>query len=199
MRTREAELAISRVVDRRETLADWALLERWAAEDTTIYQQIAATLRDDCTLRLALERRLASVAPAAGPGGRTDPQPLPLSPPARRAYSSWALGAALALVGFLVAFIVRTQGSSEARREPEALLTRYLDAGAENGNVLEPLPNVTLDVRPAAQEGAVEVIFMRRILERAVVREGWRIGSDEHGRPQPARVDLASFKATTSF
>lgn len=60
--------------------------------------------------------------------------------------------------------------------------------------VVEELPPLMLDSFPAADGGGVDVVYLRRVVERVRVDECYRLAADEHGRPAavPVRFDLTA-------
>ena len=64
----------------------------------------------------------------------------------------------------------------------EDALAQYLRAGLKEGRIVRELPFITLDVRPHSDGRGAEVIYLRRLLERATIDEVFTIGKDEHGR-----------------
>lgn len=180
---------LSRIVDRSETPDDWQMIE--GQEDESLYYELAMMLRDDCNLRQAIRSRVDRAERVALPV-------LSAETSAAASQRSWLLGAAAVFVLALGWFFGRTPAPATPT-EPAKILADYLEVGHRNGQVLDQLPNVTLEVRPAGDGQSVEVIYVRRLVERVVVDEAWRLGTDEHGQPQPAKVDLASYKTASSL
>jgi hypothetical protein len=85
----------------------------------------------------------------------------------------------------LAAIIVLQPGapSDHLDAAPDTLLTRYMTEGAAQGRVVGELPQLTLKVSPAEGGDGYDVLFVRRLLERATVEDVYRLGLDEHGRP----------------
>ena len=69
-------------------------------------------------------------------------------------------------------------------------LSLYLDRGRDEGIVLEDQPDlVLLESRPVSSGGGYELLYVRRILERAVVPEMFLpAGVDDDGRPVITRI-----------
>ena len=188
----DGELSLSRIVDRSESLDDWARLEQVANRDSTLWRELALMLRDDCQARLAIEARIEPVAHVVIPA--VPDSPLAITASTR----SWLLGAAAVFVFALGWLFGRPVDPRPATTDPAQMFADYLRTGTETGRIVEQLPSVTLEVRPAANN-KLEVIFVRRVIERATIEEAWQVGSDEHGTPRPARVDLASHRPSSSF
>ena len=65
----------------------------------------------------------------------------------------------------------------------------YLERGQEAGRVVGEMPaKVLLEAQPSAQGSGYEVLYLRQIMERAVVSDLYEFGVDERGRPVPVRM-----------
>jgi hypothetical protein len=71
--------------------------------------------------------------------------------------------------------------TADALDDPRSALARYVLACRAAGRTVEELPLVTLETRPGPA-GRTQVMYVRRLLERATVDETYRVGRDEHGR-----------------
>lgn len=65
----------------------------------------------------------------------------------------------------------------------------YLQKGRESGEVVGEIPNKLLvDSKPALSGNGVEVIYVRQVMERAIVPDLYEFaGRDEAGRPTLVR------------
>ena len=63
----------------------------------------------------------------------------------------------------------------------------------DGGSVVHELPKVMVETRPIDGTGQFEVIYLRRLFERAVVSEAYETGEDENGQPFRAKADLARY------
>lgn len=79
-------------------------------------------------------------------------------------------------------------GGVMVRNAAEALRA-YMDKGREDGWVVEELPEHVLIEAHRRPDGEVEVLYLRQILERAVVDEAYRLAEDEAGRLVPVRME----------
>lgn len=65
----------------------------------------------------------------------------------------------------------------------DAALADYLRLGKEQGSVVAELPQrVVVESRPAPDGKGYEVLYLRQVLERAVVNDLYRTGVDDAGR-----------------
>lgn len=66
---------------------------------------------------------------------------------------------------------------------PDDALAEYLRLGKEQGQVVAELPQrVVVESRPAPGGAGYEVLYLRQVLERAVVSDLYRTGVDDAGR-----------------
>lgn len=210
MSTSDRELLISRVVDGVAGPADWNALECLAAQDASIWRELAAGQRDAALLSAAVLR-------AAEKAQRI---PLPESDTIRisesrandrtsraRGWAGWAAAATL-LVAFVglragpdtdstsTASLVPSIGRVTANESPLVHLDRYLEEGHEKGMVIGELPDrVIVRTQPAPDGSGYEVIYLRQIMEKRTVPSLYRIETahDEAGRlipvPVPAKIE----------
>lgn len=192
MKERE-DLLLSRVADRTEDLADWDALDRIAMEDPAVWRRLASTLRSEAALRGAFAERMAaadSIEAPVRPGrwaGRFRP-------------SRWAAAACVIVLGALAGYVVGRGAEADSKAaspmSPEDHLTEYLRRGLATGTVVGQLPDVV--VRHAAtQDGSgMELLVMRRVVERRPVEKAIDVSFDELGRriatPVTARAPARS-------
>ncbi len=219
---------LSRVVDRLATPIEWAELTSRAESNPALWQRLGETLRDECLLQAAVVTggiasapKFAAAEQGAASAGRRQHAPtklqtdrVPQARPTRsrplaleviRSVGFAALGAALCLAW------LRDSDSSQARppqsvaakHQPTAsasaqLFARYLEQRSTEGGLVEQLPDLTLTSQ-ATEDGQVEVLFLRRIVERAIVQDAWTLAIDEHGNPDPIRVPAIEAIAAANF
>lgn len=71
----------------------------------------------------------------------------------------------------------------------------YLDVGKKQNAVIGELPQRLLVQSRPAENGRVEVIYVRQFVERAEVKDLMRFSQDESGRAVPVRVALPKVQA----
>ena len=81
----------------------------------------------------------------------------------------------------------------------DVLMSRYLQKGVEEGLVLGELPRQVLQLRPAGDGQAAELITVRRIVERRMATEFYRLDHDEYGQARQVPIELASLRSESSF
>ncbi|MEO0512072.1 MAG: hypothetical protein AAF108_04145 [Planctomycetota bacterium] len=70
-------------------------------------------------------------------------------------------------------------------------LDRYLDLGRAEGVVLGEMPTGrVLERRPSVDGSGFEVIFLRQIVERAIVEDVYELARDEAGNATPIRLTV---------
>jgi len=176
------DLLIHRSIDGSAGVGDWAELELLARRDPEVWRRLALAMRGELVLRragAAIEERLSALPLGAAAGA-----------PRRAALLVGSLGwAAALLVGFLWAgspFL----GISPEPEEPEstasagadAAWANYLAQGLAEGRVVRELAPWMLEARPSADGASLEVLFVRRTIERATVDEVHEVCEDDAGR-----------------
>ncbi|MBL0869820.1 MAG: hypothetical protein IBJ18_04510 [Phycisphaerales bacterium] len=206
------ELLISRVIDARATSAEYAELSEIARLDPTVWNELAQTQAIEAQMRSAglnaLDRAMAShqvlgageqkdvigsiggsndgsigSGPGMGSGGRT-----------RWAGLGWGIAAVLAL-GMTAQMLGIRRGdglsgtaglgpTAATFTTPEAGLDAYLTLGKASGKVVGEMPQRYVIQSEPSQlpDGGLEVLYLRQFIERAVVKDTYRLGTDELGR-----------------
>jgi hypothetical protein len=167
-------LALSRVIERRDAPTDWTSLETLARQDETLWARLAESLRQDAELRAsavdvaALAAGVELPASAAVRSRRSLPRLVPVAPTTKVLLA----GAALVLA-WIVAHL-------PASNDDAAVGTRSPGTAGERLGELVP---VVVERRPIAGGDEVELILMRRYLEREVVPRLYELGVDEYEVP----------------
>lgn len=186
---------ISKIIDGEASSADWRTFRRLAEADASLWAEFAETH----AVHESLER---AVDDAIGVADGVDLR-IPDTPEevfdARvrtlRTWGGWLAAAAVALawfIGFGNQGVPEMQGASIGGSSVLALdeasaedaIQRYKDAGMQAGRVVGEMPQrVVLETRPTADGKAVEVLYIRQFIERAVVDRVYRESTDEFGNP----------------
>jgi hypothetical protein len=204
-------LFISRAVDGVATPAQWASFEATARAHPGLWRELACAQRDHASLvrevadatACAEDVELHSqqlhddesaddyLVASTGFAGRFA---------SVRSWGGWAAAAVLLIA--LVAQGTRLAGSSVPTTtgspaggtitagpnfgSANDALDAYLAKGRRDGRVLGEVPDkIIVDSRPAEGGGGMEVIYVRQIVERARLKDLYRISHDEAGRPTP--------------
>ena len=72
----------------------------------------------------------------------------------------------------------------------QSAFANYMQLGLSEGRILRELPPRTVELRTT--ESGMEVVYVRRLLERARVDDVYRVGQDELGRAKAVPMSLAT-------
>ena len=190
------DVLIGRVVDGEASSQDWAEIRELAGDDQSIFAEIAE-LQD-------LRRDTMEMVDEVGDLAEGVELPLymhPKSSPAGRlkfagVWGGWAVAAMVAVAwsiglrpgdpllvgdlnqgtqtGSLGGSVIQTAGDA---------LQQYLDLGKESGEVVGELPSgIVLEKTPLTDGSGYEVLYIRPIIERAVVHNVFREVQTESGQ-----------------
>ena len=202
---------ISRIVDRRAEPGDWSDFTALAHAEPAHWEQLLSTLRTDVALRGALAGALATA----------DAVEAPLPSLSRwRQWTGWAAAGVLALcwAGSSAwnaaapatspvsppsrSDLAASQPSQPAGQPAPGALTTVPAPTADDtlaswraDQPVEQLPLRFMGTRPGPAGRGIEVLFVRPVLESAVVDGVYSMGTDELGRPAPVPVDPATLAA----
>ncbi len=198
----------SRVIDGDATPAEWSEISASARLDPVLWQRLAETIRDGAGFARALRAAVAvadEIDVPAGPGNA--PAVFPERIPRRAswtlravAWCGWAAAAAIAVawtanLAPLAPHSARpvphnTAGVLDGAAAAD-LLGAYLANGRREQRVIGEVPErVLVDTRPVPAGGGYEVLYLRQILERAVVPDLYEFSAqDEVGRPALVRYE----------
>lgn len=197
------DLLISRAVDGVAAAEDWAELERAGAADPSVWQRLGSAVRDQSALSAAVEERIGAADSVELPGALVRAQyefRVRL-----RSWSGWAAAAVIGLswlgaANWITLDALPSAGvqsaSLGAALTPDEVLDQYRTTGLEEGRYLGELPMVMVETRPTPDGAGMEVIYLRQLLERAVVGELYELGMDEQG--QPAALPVSTPWATST-
>jgi len=185
------DLLLSRAVERAAGAADWAALERIARSDPAVYRRLADTLRQESELGRAVDaagslaERIDGAAPRAM---RRGPALAPLL-----GWAAAALFCVLWLAGLMRPDSPPPADFASTVPVPEA-------ADPDGGSVLlKRLPAVVVGMQPDAETGALEVILIRRTLERARASDLRELCVDELGRAVSVPVNPSNWRPIESL
>jgi len=192
---------ISRIVDREDLPSDWSTLDDVARQDPGAWKELLFALRDDAEVRQAVDSRLAvadnvTVPATSGAGG------------------GWSTAAVLAAAGWLAAAVVALLWFGSTLRQEDSPPTGVrvpppgdlvqLDAPMPNQvpnpeDVVGELPTLMVQARPIAGREEVEVIYIRRTVERALVKNAYQLKVDESGQPFTVPADLTAYMPPRTY
>ncbi len=109
------------------------------------------------------------------------------------AFSGWAAAAMIGMVWLALSLVTPNAASNVGDSQPgftampaaldaNQALAQYLDLGAAEGRIVEELPLVTVDLQPAVDGEGMDVLYMRRFVERTRIEGMYKMGIDDLGR-----------------
>jgi hypothetical protein len=195
----ERELLIARIVDGRAGDSEWTALRSMSAGDPLLWRDLSDAQRDAAMLSEAMAPALAAAERTALPSVVLHSDPLPLRE--RMARANWRGGLGwLAAAAVTAAWVTgispwsRPEGALSngnaagilpVNTNPDDLLSKYVDVGRQQGRVVAEMPErMVLESRPTADGKGMEVLYLRQLLERAVVTEDamFRVGQNDAGQ-----------------
>lgn len=203
MKLADDDRLISRIVDREAEPSEWTAFVKSADRDPRLWRKLGLAMHDEAMLSHA-------VAPVLE---RADRCEAPLESPGPRLFwrtAGWA--AASLVVAALVLVLSRSEDGAEGAdgvpvaESPatptsaapyDAVLGQTLEVGKSAGRVVCELPQVLVGQSPV--EGGVEVLFVRRVLERRVVTRLVSFERDDEGRVLPVPVSAAELQPVSTF
>ncbi len=201
------ELLISKAIDGQATPSEWDELTAMAGDDPMLWCRVSETLRE-CTSFARAVNAFAGAADAIELPA-DEPSPGRLTRTSRDtaggrfgAWGGWAVAAVVAITWALGLFgpMPTNQGIEQSgiasaellRLAPAADLFRaYLDRGRQEDLVIGEVPKkVLIDSRPASSGQGYELLYLRQVLERAIVADLYQFtAQDELGRPTLVRFE----------
>ncbi|MHC4775703.1 MAG: hypothetical protein ACYTBR_10620 [Planctomycetota bacterium] len=199
------QLLMSRAVDGDATTDQWDELTALAAKDPSVWRRLAETLRDHSGFARAVnaEVAVAETVPLPSPQrARAAVPPEPRTEPFAHAsrWSGWTVAAAIVIAWLAWIFNVADTGRGVESPAPPVqvaglpaadLLQAYLDRGKQEERVIGEVPDrILINSRPAVSGQGYELVYVRQILERAVVPDLYQFrGQDERGQPILVRYE----------
>ena len=179
------EQLVDRILNRDLQARDLDELAQLSQNDPQALSQIAATLRAAATIETGIEAA-ESIANSIELPDSNVLRKTPSIPIVR--WSGWATASMLAAAWLFVAILKPALPSSDEPVRSNILLTasealeQYMRAGKEEGRIVEELPLITVELRPAEDGDGMDVFYVRRLIERAHVKGMYKMGMDDQGR-----------------
>ncbi|MEM7164231.1 MAG: hypothetical protein AAF581_02135 [Planctomycetota bacterium] len=203
------EVLISRVLDARSGSGDWRELELMAEQDPTLWRDLGASLRAEIAVRNAGEEVLDGTRRIDLPFAANDTV---RSTPSR----IWRHGVTgsgwLAAIVLLCVWLSTGVGAGKDAAAPlpggdtlttnklatntlnttttfDDALTSYRTVGFEEGRLVDELPMMVVDTQVLESgNDQMEVLYLRRFLERATVNGVYEVGRRDDGTAVPVPV-----------
>ena len=206
----EKHKLIGRIIDREDRPNDWATLDEVVKQDPATWRDLLFALRDDAEVRHAVDAHLAVADDIALPAGSVG------------ARNGWGMSALLAATGWLAAAVLAVlwlgstllwgdspaAGSgvladlldpAEAGQGAEATGAMFTADDAVADQVMGELPRLMVQVRPIAGREEIEVLYVRRTLERVLVKKAYQLKVDESGHAFTVPADLTRYMPPRSY
>ncbi len=198
------DLLISRVIDGSADPEDWSSFRALAAQDPAIWSELSSAQRDHEALRESIHALEAIAQRVDLPGGSGSPHVIERRFDLVARWGGWA-AAAVILIGWFTGLgpvggahqptgngpMTGSMVPSLKGATPEQAFDQYIESGREDGRVVAELPDqLVVETRPL-EDGTIEVIYLRQIIERKVLDKAYREVTDEFGNRYtiPVRVD----------
>jgi hypothetical protein len=194
----DRDILIARVIDAEASPEDWASIRALAERDPSIWSELAAAQQDQADLASALAEATRVAEEVTLPVA-----PAPSIVLRRRLSLAGAAGGWLAAAAMLLAWWVQPGGSGGVQGDgqqagivpsgfgatADEALQAYLDRGVRDGRIVGVEPDFLIrDSRPLDDGSGVEIVYVRRIVERMVVDKVYRASLDERGLYVPVPV-----------
>jgi len=193
----DPELLISRIVDGEATPADWSEFRLQSDREPSLWRDLAEAQRVNGELSDEVAAAVSIVNLVDVP---VHTEMVRRMSDRVRMIGTWGGWLAAACVGVMWANGAAgrngTMQSGLGISTPVEALQKYLSQGQSEGKVIGELPEkVLVQARPVTDStgtniGGYEVVYVRQILERTVVKDLYRFGADEAGQPQPLRIEI---------
>lgn len=204
------DILISRVIDAEASAEDWRAFRALAAEDPEIWRDLADAQQRHERLCEGFRAATACADRVALPLGESDASPLQRRLDATARWGGWAAAAALALVWAtavplggngteLQGAALIPAGPSLSEATPDEALARYLAAGQNAGVVVGEVPDRLVVETNPRDDGSVEVLYVRQIIERRVTDQIYREIRDDTGRLVPVPVPASEIRPPRAF
>lgn len=207
----ERDVLISRVIDGVATREDWSTFRAAAAHDPSIWSELADTQRVHESMCASVHRHIDIADKVELPTNLFDDQPLRHRLELVSKWGGWAVAAAILLVWFIgnpaglshsdtgpITSGIPGTGLLLNQSQPDQAFSHYLDEGQRTGQVVGEMPEqIVIETRPM-QDGTIEVLYLRQIIERQIIDHAYRPMLDEAGNSFTVPIKLAPI-TTKSF
>lgn len=201
------DILIARAADARATGQEWDELRLLGDADPTVWDRLAEEGRAAALLSRGVQEATGAAdwididTDRAGSGAQMRRR--------LRAWSGWAAAAAIAIVWMSSAgWTGAGSGAGSSAQNMTAgflgvstadeALDRYRALGAAEGRVVSELPMVMLESHADEESGRIEVLYLRRIVERAEIDAMYTAAENEQGRLEPIPVPIPVRHVTSS-
>lgn len=200
----DRDVLIGRVIDGEASAADWQCLRAMAEQDPRIWDELEQTQALHRYLCAGVDQACSVASNVDVPGAHAE-QVISARIARIGAWGGWLAAAALLLTWAVgvqptgnghgaTSSMGQSLGAEYVRIDtPEDALRAYLDRGRDAGSVVGLVadPRV-VQTRPLPDGSGLEVLLVREILERRLVEQVYRLGTDEAGNVRPVPVQITT-------
>jgi hypothetical protein len=195
MAQHDKDILISRIVDDEATAEDWAALKELAAGDPTVWRDLAEAQYTGIGLASAVQAAIEIADEVEAPVHEHMRARMTLRAGTAAKWGGWLAAAAVTLAWLGAGRA--GPGGSTAGFGPSVPGTvadafkHYVDMGKQSGQVVEEVPQLVLVETKRVEGGpGYEVLYIRQVIERAIVDDLYGLGQDETGRPARIRLEV---------
>lgn len=189
MNLTQKDLLIHRLLEGSDSSADWNEIELLASNDPNLWKELGTALRDQNELQSVVSDSVAKADAIELPFDQTHQQGT-----WSKRLQKWSGWAAACLLAVILWTESRTHfgtggGHNLASPVPVRLSpAEALDQYRESDRFVRDLPNRVVHSQPAADGDGLEVIYVRQIMEKALVREAYDFHPNDRGAVVPVRT-----------
>ncbi len=190
----DRDVLLSRVLDGEASPEDWQAFKALAARDQSVWHELAEAQQDLAELGHAVSEAVAIADSIDLPIEEHLGEGLAVRARRLATWGGWLAAAVVALAAMLgnpnsSPVAGAQQAGLLTGLSPDEALRAYFDKGREEGRVVGEMPERVVVQAEPTDEGRYEVLYIRQIVERAIVDDLYRFGADELGQAVPIRVE----------
>ena len=207
------DLLISRVIDGSASPEDWSSFRILAASDPDVWAELSDAQREHEALCEVMHAATHIADGIDLPGGSGSPMVFENRVSSAAKWGGWGIAAVLLLGWFTGSISMNpnavpsgtSNGGYSAGMIPlgqantDQAFGQYLQAGQSSGQVVGEMPDqIVVETRPL-DDGTIEVIFLRQVIERRVLEQAYREAVDDSGNRVVVPLDLEKIKRSNAF
>lgn len=201
----DRDVLLCRVLEGEATPEDWAAFRALASREPQVWRDLAEAQQDLASLEEAVAEAVRPADHAELRVERHHGERLTIRSREAVAWGGWAVAALVVAAAVLrpVGSLPQHDGTAPGLQAaslvtPEDALRAYFAQGGEQGRVLgEVAEPMVLQYSPIEGSRSVEVIYLRQILERAILEDVVRTRTDDSGRVVPLIIEQPATRSWT--